>query len=89
MPTTRSHQAPTFSGRVSDSLLKFLRDYEHLVDSHQLTGEEKVLTIMCYIPEALQAHWESLNGYISQNWSAFCQALKELYLDENRSGLYT
>ena len=89
MPTTRSHQAPTFSGRASDSFGKFLRDYEHLADSHQLTEEEKVQTITRYIPDALQAHWELLDGYTSQDWDVFRQMLKELYPDENRSGLYT
>jgi hypothetical protein len=68
MPLARSSRALHFSGTNSESLSDFLREYENLADSLGLSKEEKINTILCYVPRALQSLWLELRGYLVKDW---------------------
>ncbi|KAH8996030.1 hypothetical protein EDB92DRAFT_1814483 [Lactarius akahatsu] len=71
MPAACSHNAPYFSGHIGDPLDDFLWEYEELATSRNLTPQEKVETITCYIPTDLQDLWKLLNSYTTPNWALF------------------
>ena len=50
MPSARSSRAPHFSGDEDELLTEFLREYEDLADGFGLTEEQKLHTILRYIP---------------------------------------
>jgi len=81
MPPARSSRAPHFAGTNSESLSDFLREYENLADSLGLSEEEKVDTILCYVPRALQSLWSELRGYLVKDWDELRDTLEALYPD--------
>ena len=79
MPPPRSHRAPYFSGNVDDPIEDFLREYEELADDCALTSQQKVETIIRYIPVKLRDLWKSLDGYVTQDWAALKRVLEHTY----------
>ena len=53
MPSARSTHAPHFAGSKEELLPDFLNEYEDLADSFGLTEEQKVETVLRYIPRTL------------------------------------
>ncbi|KAI9429881.1 hypothetical protein H4582DRAFT_2088124 [Lactarius indigo] len=79
MPSARERRAPFFSGRVGDPLDEFLREYEELATTYALTPQQKVETILRYIPHDLRELWKILEGYPTHNWALFRQSLECIY----------
>lgn len=79
MPYTKDNKAPYFSARPGDLLDDFLREYEDLATTHVLTPQQKVETILRYIPPELRDLWKILEGYSTHDWGLFRQSLAKLY----------
>ncbi|KAI9432594.1 hypothetical protein H4582DRAFT_2083306 [Lactarius indigo] len=79
MPSARERRAPFFSGRVGDPLDEFLREYEELATTYALTPQQKVETILRYIPHDLRELWKILEGYPTHDWALFRQSLERIY----------
>ena len=67
------------TGHVSNPIEDFLREYEELADDCCLTSQQKVETIICYIPVALQDLWKLLEGYAARDWVDFKMMLEDTY----------
>jgi len=70
---------PYFSGQVDDPIEDFLREYEELADSYGLTSQQKIETVIWYIPVTLRDLWKSLDGYAAHDWIDFRLALEDIY----------
>jgi hypothetical protein len=81
MPSVRSSRAPHFSGGEDELLTEFLREYEDLADGFGLTEEQKLYTILRYIPRTLKCLWVTRPGYQAGDWDDFRTSLEELYPD--------
>ena len=79
MPSARDNKAPYFSGQVGDPLDEFLREYEELATTCTLNNQQKVETILRYIPSDLRDLWKILDGYATHDWTLFRQSLEKLY----------
>ncbi|KAI0267962.1 hypothetical protein BGY98DRAFT_374765 [Russula aff. rugulosa BPL654] len=79
MPSARSNRAPFFSGQVGDPIGEFLTEYEELADSCGLTNQQKVETIIRYIPLTHRDLWKSLEGYATHHWADFRLGLEDIY----------
>ncbi len=79
MPPARSHRAPFFSGHVGDPLDDFLREFEELATSCALTDQQKIETVIRYIPNDLRDLWKILDGYTAHDWALFRQSLERTY----------
>ena len=71
MPYAKDNKAPYFSARPGDILDDFLREYEELATTCTLTDQQKVETILRYIPPELRDLWKILEGYSMHDWAAF------------------
>jgi integrase-like protein/reverse transcriptase-like protein/aspartyl protease len=89
MPSARSSRAPHFSGREHEVLPEFLHEYEELADGFGLTEEQKVETILRYVPRTLQSLWKTLPGYQARDWEDFRAHLGELYPDVAANSRHT
>jgi hypothetical protein len=89
MPFHQSTRTPYFSGNVEDSLEDFLRDFEELANSCQLTGPQKVEKILRYIPSSQRNHWKSFDGYDTRDWDEFRRSLEEIYDPVSTASLYS
>ena len=79
MPPPCSHDAPYFSGRVSDPIEDFLDECEELANSCSLTERQKVETVTHYITCSLRDFWKSLDSYRAYNWTDLRLTLEEIY----------
>ncbi|KAH8977017.1 hypothetical protein EDB92DRAFT_1822827 [Lactarius akahatsu] len=79
MPSAHERKAPFFSGRVGDPLDEFLREYEELATTYALTPQQKVETVLRYIPHDLRDLWKILDGYTGHDWALFRQSLERIY----------
>ncbi|KAH9065026.1 hypothetical protein EDB87DRAFT_1756383 [Lactarius vividus] len=79
MPSTHERKAPFFSGCVGDPLDEFLQEYEELATTFVLTPQQKVETILRYIPHDLRDLWKILDGYTAHDWALFRQSLEQIY----------
>ncbi|KAH9159204.1 hypothetical protein EDB89DRAFT_2237255 [Lactarius sanguifluus] len=79
MPSARERKAPFFSGRVGDPLDEFLQEYEELATTFALTPQQKVETVLRYIPQDLRDLWKILDGYATHDWALFRQSLERIY----------
>ncbi len=89
MPPARSHRAPFFSGRVGDPLDEFLREYDELATSCNLTAQQKVETVLRYIPHDLRDLWKILEGYPANDWDVFHQSLQRIYEGTSAQSRYS
>ncbi|KAH9988494.1 hypothetical protein BJV77DRAFT_949502 [Russula vinacea] len=79
MPPPRSHRTPYFSGWVSDPIEDFLTEYEELANSCSLSDQQKVETVIRYIPLPLRDLWKSLYGYLARDWIDLKLTIEEIY----------
>ncbi|KAH8987703.1 hypothetical protein EDB86DRAFT_3082037 [Lactarius hatsudake] len=79
MPSTCECKAPFFSGRVGDPLDEFLWEYEELATTFALTPQQKVETVLRYIPHDLRDLWKILDSYATHDWALFQQSLERIY----------
>ncbi len=89
MPPARSHRAPFFSGHVGDPLDEFLREYDKLATSCNLTAQQKVETVLRYIPHDLWDLWKILEGYPANDWDLFHQSLQCIYEGTSAQSRYS
>jgi hypothetical protein len=89
MPVPRSHTAPYFSGQANDPLADFLHEYDTLANSYSLTNDQKVDTILRYVPSHVREFWKTLDGYINKDWTALKNMLESLYPDTTAGNRYT
>jgi hypothetical protein len=89
MPLERSSRAPHFSGNEDKLLSEFLREYENLANSCRLTSEEKVDTIMRYVPRSMKHLWETRHGYQVGDWDDFKAELEDLHPDVTAPSRHT
>jgi hypothetical protein len=89
MPSARSSKAPHFSDDEDELLTEFLREYEDLADGCRLTPEQKVGTILRYIPRTLWHLWTMLPGYRAGDWDDFRANLEEIHPDITASSRHT
>ena len=71
MPYPKDSKAPYFSGRPGDPLDSFLREFEELANQSALNPQQKLETILRYIPLTLQDLWKILDGYSANDWPVF------------------
>ena len=81
MPAAKSQRAPCFSGQDDKILAEFLHEYEDLAVGNGLTEQQKVETILRYIPRSLRNLWVTLPGYRTARWRRFRSELDKLYPD--------
>jgi hypothetical protein len=79
MPSACDNKALYFSAHVGDPLDNFLQEYEDLATSCALTPQQKVETILWYIPTNLRDLWKILDGYAGHDWNIFRVSLEQLY----------
>lgn len=60
MPAAKSQCTPHFSGQDDEILTEFLREYEDLAVGNGLTEQQKVETILCYVPHSPCNLWVTL-----------------------------
>ena len=89
MPSARDNKAPYFSGQVGDPLDEFLREYEELATTCTLNNQQKVETILRYIPSDLRDLWKILDGYATHDWTLFRQSLEKLYQGTSARSKYS
>ena len=89
MPGTSDPWAPFFSGQAKDSLSKFLHAYKSLANGHGLSDAQKVEHVLNYIPSTLHDFWDSIDGFATGDWAAFCAALMCLYPNTLAVAWYT
>ena len=89
MPSARSHKAPFFDSKNRDPIKVFLHEYEDLADTHWLTYEEKVKTILHYISPELRDLWQLLDGFPILDWAHFKHKVEEIYADRNSLARYS
>jgi len=89
MPSARLHKAPFFDGKNGDLIEVFLREYEDLADTHRLTYEEKVKTILCYILPELWDLWQLLDRFPILDWAHFKHKVEEICTDRNSLARYS
>jgi hypothetical protein len=89
MPSARSSRAPHFSGDEDELLTEFLCEYEDLADGCMLTPEQKVETVLRYIPRTLRHLWTMLPGYRAGDWDDFRANLEEIHPDVTASSRHT
>ena len=65
MPYPKDSKAPYFSGRPGDLLDSFLQEFEELANQSALTAQQKLETILRYIPPTLQDLWKIFEGYLA------------------------
>jgi hypothetical protein len=80
-PSAWSSRVPHFSGGEDELLTEFLRKYKDLADGFGLTEEQKLDTILRYMPCTLQRLWTTLPGYQAGDWDDFRANPEELYPD--------
>jgi len=81
MPSARSSRVPHFSGSEDELITEFLRDFEDLADGCRLTPDQKVESILRYVPRTLQHLWTTLPGYQAGDWDDFHDNIEQLYPD--------
>ncbi|KAF8498434.1 hypothetical protein JB92DRAFT_2834241 [Gautieria morchelliformis] len=80
MPPPRSKKAPkTFSGD-EDEITEFLDVYECCADDAQLPKTEWVKFMFLYIDRAQRLTFEALDGYATEDWDVFSEAIKEAFV---------
>ena len=89
MPAPRSHTAPYFSGQSNDALADFLHEFEALANSYTLADDQKLDTILRYVPSHVREFWKTLDGFINRDWPAFKAMLESLYPDSAAGNRYT
>ena len=89
MPYAKDNKAPYFSARPGDILDDFLREYEELATTCTLTDQQKVETILRYIPPELRDLWKILEGYSTHDWAAFKRSLAKLYRSTSTQAKYS
>ena len=89
MPYAKDNKAPHFSARPGDSLDDFIREYEELANTCTLNDQQKVETILRYIPHELRDLWKILEGYTTHDWTVFKRSLAKLYRNTSTMGKYT
>ena len=89
MPYVRDNKAPHFSGEVGEQLDDFLREYEELATTCVLTDQQKVETILRYVPPKLQDLWKNLEGYSIHDWPAFKRSLESVYRATSTEAKYS
>ncbi len=89
MPPAHSHCAPFFSGHVGDPLDDFLHEFEELAISCALTDQQKIETIICYIPNDLRDLWKILDSYATHDWVLFRQLLEWTYETTSAQSRYS
>ncbi|KAI9451279.1 hypothetical protein F5148DRAFT_986626 [Russula earlei] len=77
----RSDNAPRFGGRLEDSLINFLHEFETLATGHGLDDAQKVQAVARYVPPTVRDLWKTLDGYTTRDWAVFRDALEKVYLD--------
>jgi hypothetical protein len=82
-------KTPSFDGMTGEPIADFLIDYSELADGHNLTDQQKVETILQYIPHAQRDLWKSLKGYATGNWTTFQGELEKLYPDVDAATCYS
>ena len=81
MPAAKSQCTPHFSGQDDEILTEFLREYKDLAVGNGLTEQQKVETILCYVPHSPCNLWVTLPGYWTARWYHFRSELDKLYPD--------
>lgn len=89
MPYAKDNKAPYFSARPGDSLDDFLRDFEELATTCGLSVQQKLETILRYIPPDLRDLWKILDGYSTHDWAEFRRALARLYRSTSMQAKYS
>ena len=89
MPYPKDSKAPYFSGRPGDPLDSFLREFEELANQSALTAQQKLETILRYIPPTLQDLWKILEGYSANDWPAFRRSLEKMYRNTSVQAKYS
>ena len=89
MPYAKDNKAPYFSARPGDSLDDFLRDFEELATTCGLSAQQKLETILRYIPPDLRDLWKILDGYSTHDWAEFRRALARLYRSTSTQAKYS
>jgi hypothetical protein len=64
-------KTPSFNRMTGEPIADFLIDYSELADGCNLTNQQKVETILRYIPHTQRDLWKSLKGYTMGNWTTF------------------
>ncbi|KAF8262850.1 hypothetical protein EI94DRAFT_1808196 [Lactarius quietus] len=89
MPYLKDHKAPHFSGEVGDRLDDFLQEYEELANLHALTAQQKLETVLRYVPTKLQDLWQFLDGYANHDWTVFRRSLEHVYRTTSTEAKYS
>jgi len=89
MPSAHSHKAPFFDGKNRDPIEVFLREYEDLANTYQLTNEEKVKMVLRYVSLELRDLWQLLDGFPTLDWAHFMHKIEDIYADKNSLTRYS
>lgn len=89
MPTPPSAEAPYFDDRSNAPVVYFLREYETVSTSRELSDRQKVETIVHYIARPMRDLWKTLDGYSTGNWEIFKSSLESRYPDTSTATHYT
>jgi hypothetical protein len=85
----RATKTPSFDGMTGEPIVDFLIDYGELADGHNLTDQQKVETILRYIPPPQRDLWKTLKGYATGDWTTFRRELEKLYPDVDAAMRYS
>ena len=79
MPAPRSKKAPVmFNGNEND-IAEFLEVYECCANDAQLPKKEWVKFMFWYIERSQHLTFEAFNGYATEDWDVFRDAIKEAF----------
>ena len=85
----RPKKYPNFDETSGEPIMDFLADFDELADGHGLSDQQKVETILKYIPAHQKDLWKSLKGYATGNWTTFRRELEKLYPDMDAASRYS
>ena len=86
MPGPRSRDAPRFEGR---KLTRFLEEFEVLAAAADLKDKQKCEYLLRYCRGEAEEFVESLEEYVTRNWTALAKKLVESYPPDDEERHYT
>jgi hypothetical protein len=89
MPVKGSKEAPkTFTGDP-DELEDFLERFDVLAAGAQLTDPDKIKALRQYLDIKQRLLFETLDGWVTQNWNDLTDSLKAIFLTSSHSQRFT
>ena len=79
MPAPRLKKAPDMFNGDEDDIAEFLEVYERCADDAQLPKKDWVKFMFRYIDRSQRLTFEAFEGYATEDWEVFSDAIKEAF----------